>query len=120
MKTHSIVSIFVLATVLVCGKTTVGSETMQERRLRVEEYRDKMAGGWVGQMVGVGWAGPTEFKYKGQIIPEEDVPVWEPTRVNQFRQDDIYVEMTFLRSMELYGLDVSLRQAGNRLCQQRI
>ena len=102
----TIISVLLLAT------TTVASETMQERQLRIEEYRDKMAGGWVGQMIGVGWAGPTEFKYKGRIIPEESVPVWEPTRVNQFRQDDIYVEMTFLRSMELYGLDVSLRQAG--------
>lgn len=107
MKTYSIGSMFVVATVLVCSQTTVGSETIGERRLRVEEYRDKMAGGWIGQMIGVGWAGPTEFKYKGQIIPEENVPVWEPTRVNQFRRDDIYVEMTFLRSMELYGLDVS-------------
>ncbi len=29
-----------------------------------------------------------------------------------FGQDDLYVEMTFLRSMEQYGLDVSIRQAG--------
>ena len=29
-----------------------------------------------------------------------------------FGQDDLYVEMTFLRSMEEYGLDVSIRQAG--------
>ena len=27
------------------------------RRLPLEEYRDKMAGGWIGQMVGVGWGG---------------------------------------------------------------
>ena len=36
------------------GQDDVGSETVGERRLRVEEYRDKMAGGWVGQMIGVG------------------------------------------------------------------
>ena len=83
-----------------------------ERRISVEEYRDKMAAGWIGQMVGVGWGAPTEFKFKGEIIPEEKVPVWKPEMVNQYRQDDIYVEMTFLRSMELHGLDVSIRQAG--------
>ena len=27
-------------------------------------------------------------------------------------EDDLYVEMTFLRSMEEHGLDVSIRQAG--------
>ena len=32
--------------------------------------------------------------------------------INQFNQDDIYVEMTFLRTLELHGLDVSIRQAG--------
>ena len=32
--------------------------------------------------------------------------------VNQHGNDDIYVEMTFLASMDKYGLDVSIRQAG--------
>jgi len=63
-------------------------------------------------MAGVGWGGPTEFKWNGKIIPENKMPSWKPGLINQFNQDDIYVEMTFLRSMELYGLDVSIRQAG--------
>jgi len=83
-----------------------------ERRISVEEYVDKMAAGWIGQMAGVGWGAPTEFRYKGVIVPEDKMPKWDPSLVNQFRQDDIYVEMTFLRSMELHGLDVSIRQAG--------
>jgi len=82
------------------------------RRLSVAEYRDRMAAGWIGQMVGVGWGAPTEFKFKGQIIPANEVPAWTPDMVNQFNQDDIYVEMTFLRTMDLYGLDCSIRQAG--------
>ena len=76
------------------------------------DYRDKMAGGWIGQMAGVGWGGPTEFKWKGTIIPADKLPKWEPKMVNQFHQDDIYVEMTFVRTLELHGWDVSLRQAG--------
>jgi hypothetical protein len=70
-----------------------------------------MKGGWIGQMAGVGWGGPTEFKWKGEIIPEDKMPKWKPEMINQFHQDDIYVEMTFLRSLELYGMDVSIRQA---------
>ncbi|VGO21947.1 Unsaturated rhamnogalacturonyl hydrolase YteR [Pontiella sulfatireligans] len=90
----------------------VKSVPVNERRISIEEYRDKMAGGWIGQMVGVGWGAPTEFKFCGEIIPEEKVPVWEPEMVNQYNQDDIYVEMTFLRSMEVHGFNVSMRQAG--------
>jgi hypothetical protein len=82
------------------------------RRLPVTEYVDKMKAGWIGQMAGVGWGGPTEFKWRGEIIPEDEMPEWKPSLVNQFFQDDIYVEMTFLRSLEVYGLDVSIRQAG--------
>jgi hypothetical protein len=82
------------------------------RSITVADYVDKMKAGWIGQMAGVGWGGPTEFKYKGQIIPEDKMPQWKPEMINQFRQDDIYVEMTFLRTLELYGFDCSIRQAG--------
>ncbi len=71
-----------------------------------------MKAGWIGQMAGVGWGGPTEFKWKGEIIPAEKMPDWQPEKINQFHQDDIYVEMTFLRTLEQYGVDVSIRQAG--------
>ncbi len=82
------------------------------RKISLAEYKDKMKGGWIGQMAGVGWGGPTEFKWQGEIIPEDKIPEWKPEMINQFGQDDIYVEMTFMRSLEQYGLDVSIRQAG--------
>ncbi|MBD3291160.1 ADP-ribosylglycohydrolase family protein [candidate division KSB1 bacterium] len=87
-------------------------EPCQVKTITIEEYIDKMKAGWVGQMVGVGWGGPTEFKWKGEIIPEDAVPRWKPDMVNQFEQDDIYVEMTFLRTLEEHGFDVSIHQAG--------
>ncbi|MCS7310198.1 MAG: hypothetical protein NZ741_08265, partial [Armatimonadetes bacterium] len=67
----------------------------QWRCLLAEEYIDRMKAGWIGQMVGVGWGAPTEFRYQGVTIPEGDVPAWQPHMVNQFWQDDLYVEMTF-------------------------
>ncbi|MFO0928338.1 MAG: ADP-ribosylglycohydrolase family protein [Gemmataceae bacterium] len=83
------------------------------RRLPVKVYRDRMAGGWIGQMAGVAWGAPTEFRYRDRIIPEAEMPKWQPRLINDaFDQDDLYVEMTFLRSLEVYGLDVSIRQAG--------
>lgn len=83
-----------------------------ERSLPLEEYVSRMKAGWIGQMAGVGWGAPTEWTSLGAIIPEEQVPAWSPERVNQFGQDDLYVEMTFLRTLELHGLGVSARQAG--------
>ena len=90
-----------------------GAEPTEYRRLSVSEYRDKMKAGWIGQMAGVSWGAPTEFKYHDRIIPETEMPKWQPRIINDaFEQDDLYVEMTFVRSMEQYGLDVSIRQAG--------
>jgi len=108
---------FVLGMVFVAGCQTdvlsgIGIGAGNVRRITVEDYADKMKAGWIGQMAGVGWGGPTEFKFKGEIIPEDKMPTWKPDKINQFHQDDIYVEMTFLRTLELYGMDVPIRQAG--------
>ena len=85
-----------------------------ERTLTLDDYRDKMKGAWIGQMVGVSWGQPTEFKWKDEIIPETYVPEWKsdfPLRM-AYGNDDLYVEMTFLKTLEEYGLDATIRQAG--------
>jgi len=117
MNRAVLVSVAVVALVssFGCGAPGAGKARVLpggQRRISVDEYVDKMKAGWIGQMAGVGWGGPTEFRYKGVIIPAGDMPEWQPNLINQFRQDDIYVEMTFLRTLELYGFDVSIRQAG--------
>jgi len=82
------------------------------RRLPVKEYRDKMKAGWIGQIIGVSWGAPIENRYQ-QIMPADQMPPFTEDLVNDaFGQDDLYVEMTFLRTMEEYGYDVSIRQAG--------
>jgi hypothetical protein len=83
------------------------------RRLPLKEYRSKMMAGWLGQMVGVSFGAPTEFRYIGQIMPASAVPEIQPGLANRsFGQDDLYVEMTFLRTLEQYGLDATQAQAG--------
>jgi hypothetical protein len=102
----------VLIICVLCSSVATHIQAATTRRISVDEYRDKMKAGWIGQMVGVGWGGPTEFKWQGQIIPEDKMPQWSSGKINQFGQDDIYVEMTFLKTLEDYGLDCSIRQAG--------
>jgi hypothetical protein len=84
------------------------------RILSVEEYQSKMKAGWLGQMAGVGWGAPIEFKFNAMNILKDQVPVLEPHMTNQQYQGDIYVEMTFLKTLEDSGFDVSIRQAGTR------
>ncbi len=99
--------------ILICLSFSFGCAYEKDiRRISADDYLDKMKAGWIGQMAGVGWGGPTEFKWKGEIIPIESMPEWSPELINQFEQDDIYVEMTFLRTLDVYGLDVGIRQAG--------
>jgi len=107
MKKHLVILIVCL---FVLPLTPIRAE--EYRKLSVSTYIDKMKAGWLGQMAGVGWGGPTEFKYKGEIIPADKMPKWKPELINQFNQDDIYVEMTFLHTLEQHGLDASIRQAG--------
>ena len=109
-KNHSVAVCVLLS--LVASVTMAADRSAQFRRLPVKTYVDKMKAGWIGQMVGVGWGGPTEFRYKGEIIPVDKMPEWQPEKVNQFGQDDIYVEMTFMQTLDVHGLDVSIRQAG--------
>ena len=56
------------------------------RRLPVAEYRDKMKGAWLGQMIGVGWGDTTEGKFNFKIIPEDKMPPWKPEMVNQVHE----------------------------------
>jgi hypothetical protein len=103
--------IITLATVwFISPLTCMGAEECRE--LPVSTYIDKMKAGWIGQMAGVGWGDPTEFEWVGERIPIDKMPRWQDEMVNQFKQDDIYVEMTFLRTLEVHGIDVDSRQAG--------
>ncbi|MDR1518325.1 MAG: ADP-ribosylglycohydrolase family protein [Dysgonamonadaceae bacterium] len=108
--TKKIVFTFIVA---VCAISLISCDKGNYRKISVKEYRDKMKAGWIGQIAGVCWGGPTEFRWQTQIIPADQMPVWTPEMINDaFGQDDLYTEMTFLRTMEQYGLDVSIRQAG--------
>ena len=101
------------ATLIVLGALALSGCVTAERRISVADYRDKMAAGWVGQIAGVGLGGPTEFQYSYKPVPPERVRAWSPEIINEaFNQDDLYVEMTFLRTLETKGLDVGIREAG--------
>ena len=86
--------------------------TLTYRTITKAELDDRVRGGWAGQMIGVSFGAPTEFKSNGKII-EGDLPVWKPGNVeNAIDQDDLYVEMTFAAVMDRIGLDATTEEYG--------
>jgi hypothetical protein len=82
------------------------------RRISLDELHDKIAGGWAGQMIGVSFGAPTEFRYREQMI-EGSLPEWKPERVsNALVQDDLYVDMTFAQVLDEKGIDATTEDFG--------
>ena len=72
--------------------------------ISVDELRDKIAGGWAGKMIGVAYGAPTEFRWQGKIIDGE--LDWAPDwAANSFKQDDLYVQLSFMETMDDFGID---------------
>ena len=105
-----------------CGATEEISDTFRSwfknketelltRRLSLVEYEDKLRGAWAGKMIGVSYAAPYEFKYLGQIM-EDPIRDWRPEYIaNALRQDDLYVQLTFLEVLQDKGQLISAEEA---------
>ena len=82
------------------------------KTLAPSELHDKVAGGWAGQMIGVSFGAPTEFRSNGKIN-ESELPAWKPERVsNAIGQDDLYVDMTFAEVLDAKGIDATTEDFG--------
>jgi len=82
------------------------------REISLAGLHDKIAGGWAGQMIGVSFGAPTEFRTLGKIN-EGALPRWTPDRVsNAIEQDDLYVDMTFAKVLDDKGLDATTEDFG--------
>src|SRR2546425_12669726 len=88
-----------------------GAQPVGLRRISQAALLDKIRGGWAGQMIGLSYGAPHEFKSNGRIIEGEIA--WAPERVeNAIHQDDLYVEMTFAEVMDRLGLGATTEQYG--------
>lgn len=84
---------------------------------------DKIKGGWAGQVIGCTYGGPTEFGWRGQIIPDDHAIVWDDTRAaycfDKFPglYDDVYMDLTFVKVFEENGLDAPVEMFGQAFAQ---
>lgn len=106
-----------LAMVGIAAALAANAQPPAFREITVSGLRDKIAGGWAGQMIGVSFGAPTEFRALGRII-EEELPAWKPERVrNALDQDDLYVDMTLARVLDDKGLDATTEDFGEAFRQ---
>jgi hypothetical protein len=94
--------------------STLLFEGCQSNKFKIipeDELRNKIAGGWAGKMIGVSFGGPTEFKYNG-IINEDPID-WNPESLRgSIIQDDLYVQMSFMMTMDEFGMDAPVEKFG--------
>ena len=112
MRTRTIIAVLpVLLGGIAMEGVGAGHSGGQARTLTRQALEDKIRGGWAGQMIGVSFGAPTEFKSNGKIFEGEIA--WKPEMVsNSIVQDDLYVEMTFTEVMDRIGLNATTEQYG--------
>ncbi len=73
--------------------------------------KDKIKGGWAGQVIGCTYGGPTEFQWNGTMIGDH-VPIpWDENKMLKNYEnwpglyDDIYMDLTFVSVFEKHGID---------------
>ena len=96
--------LFLLMVIVSCTNPKVEYQSIHPKALK-----DKIAGGWAGKMIGVTYGAPTEFKALSKTF--EDSIKWKPSDAWQSKwQDDIYVQLTFLMTMDQYGIDAPAKK----------
>ena len=98
------ISLVVLIAFSACKTDKTGILTISPKILK-----DKIAGGWAGKMIGVTYGAPTEFRAQGKTF--DDSIKWTPKDIRgSMWQDDIYVQLTFMMTMDQYGIDAPAKK----------
>jgi len=73
--------------------------------------KDKIMGGWAGQVIGCTFGGPTEFRHQSTYIPDYQPIAWPKGIIKWWYDnapglyDDIYMDITFVEVIEKEGID---------------
>ena len=114
-RTTMRITLTVLTLCVAFVPTLASAQPTTSRHLSRATLEDKIRGGWAGQMIGVSYGAPTEFRSNGKIVEGNlnKYLDWSPERLkNAIDQDDLYVEMTFAEVMDKVGLEATTEQYG--------
>ena len=102
---------FVIVGTCIFGAFLSAARAQEMRELELSVLEDKIRGGWAGQMVGVAYGAPWEFRCLQRLCHEE--LHWSPEMIeDSFSQDDLQVEMTFAEVLDTVGLSATTEQHG--------
>jgi hypothetical protein len=103
--------LFILCIVFSMLLFNCGNSENEFKTISLEVLKDKISGGWAGKMIGVSYGGPTEFRYNGVI--NEDPIDWKPESLRRsMGEDDLYVQMSFMMTMDEFGMDAPIEKFG--------
>ena len=95
----------------------------QARALSSAAVRDRVAGAWLGEVIGGAWGRPTEFRYLGRTIPASKVPRWSTREANRYtysgESDETYTELPFLDATVRAGPATGYPEWGRALAASR-
>lgn len=92
------------------------AEMLELRTMSKSVLLDKIKGGWAGQTIGCAYGGPTEFCYRGVMIPDSREIEYPDGHLKYFFEkvpslyDDIYMDLTFVDIYNKEGLDAPLEK----------
>ena len=105
----------IVVTLLAC--MALCTAAAQQKRIALDELRDKIAGAWLGQMVGNMYGLPFENKFIEKEGNEADFPYGYSKSLAKMEQydgafsdDDTDVEYLYLMLMEKYGTEPTYAQ----------
>ena len=104
MKTPLFLSVLLLFTPLFLSARS-------QKQMSREALMDKIKGGWAGQTIGCAYGGPTEFCYRGVMIPDDVEIAYPEHHLRYFYDrapglfDDVYMDLTFVEVFTKEGLD---------------
>lgn len=108
-----LLSIALIIITIICPVTANSKSNKKDLKSEIplEILMDKIKGGWAGQVIGVTYGGPTEFKFNGTMI-QDYVPIpWYDGYIRKTMTeipglyDDVYMDLTFVEVFERLGLD---------------
>ncbi|TFG52423.1 MAG: ADP-ribosylglycohydrolase family protein [Candidatus Aminicenantes bacterium] len=113
MKRSLLIPAVLYLLIAACGRAdkVVGPAALRTVPVTRTELLDKVKGGWAGQVIGCTFGGPTEFRYQGAMIPDDQAIPWDDSLVAlRFEKspglyDDVYMDLTFVDVMAREGLD---------------
>jgi hypothetical protein len=81
------------------------------KEIPLDVLKDKIKGGWAGQTISCTYGGPTEFRFRSRMVPDDHKIPWHDGYMKETYEgrpglyDDVYMDLTFVDVFEKEGLD---------------